>query len=37
MRTCLVRTGKGSGFAPAPGEVSYDVADLAALAALLLS
>jgi HAD superfamily hydrolase (TIGR01458 family) len=37
MRTCLVRTGKGSGFSPAPGEVSHDVADLAAYAALLLS
>ena len=37
MRTCLVRTGKGSGFHPRPGEVSYDVADLAEFAALLLS
>lgn len=37
MRTCLVRTGKGSGFDLQPGEVSHDVADLAELAALLLS
>ena len=37
MSTCLVRTGKGSGFDPQPGEVSYDVADLAEFAALLLS
>ncbi len=37
MRTCLVRTGKGSGFSPGPDEVSYDVADLAAFSALLLS
>ena len=37
MRTCLVRTGKGSGFQPRPGEVSYDLPDLAAFAALLLS
>ena len=35
--TCLVRTGKGGSFSPAPGEVTYDVPDLAALAALLLS
>ena len=37
MATCLVRTGKGSGFTPAVGEVTHDVADLAALATLLLS
>jgi HAD superfamily hydrolase (TIGR01458 family) len=32
MATCLVRTGKGATFAPAPGEVDRQVADLAALA-----
>jgi ribonucleotide monophosphatase NagD (HAD superfamily) len=37
MRTCLVRTGKGSTASPQPGEVTYDQADLAAFADLLLS
>jgi HAD superfamily hydrolase (TIGR01458 family) len=32
MATCLVRTGKGETFSPAPGDVDLDVADLAALA-----
>ncbi len=32
MATCLVRTGKGGTFTPAPGEVDMHVDDLAALA-----
>ncbi len=32
MATCLVRTGKGGTFTPAPGEVDVHVDDLAALA-----
>jgi HAD superfamily hydrolase (TIGR01458 family) len=32
MATCLVRTGKGDTFTPAPGEVDLHVDDLAALA-----
>jgi ribonucleotide monophosphatase NagD (HAD superfamily) len=32
MATCLVRTGKGDTFSPAPGDVDLDVPDLAALA-----
>jgi ribonucleotide monophosphatase NagD (HAD superfamily) len=36
MRTCLVRTGKGSTFSPAPGEVDHHVDDLAAFADALV-
>jgi HAD superfamily hydrolase (TIGR01458 family) len=36
MATCLVRTGKGSTFRPAPGEVDMHVHDLAALADALV-
>jgi len=35
MATCLVRTGKGATFSPAPGDVDLHVDDLAALAAVL--
>jgi HAD superfamily hydrolase (TIGR01450 family) len=35
MRTCLVRTGKGSSFEVAPGEVDLDLASLAELPAAL--
>ena len=37
MATCLVRTGKGGSFDPAPGEIDLDVPDLAAFVDLLLS
>ena len=36
IRTCLVRTGKGAGFAPEPGELTYDAPDLAVLVDRLL-
>jgi HAD superfamily hydrolase (TIGR01458 family) len=37
LRTCLVRTGKGSSFQPAPGEVDFDAPDLAQFVARLLA
>lgn len=36
MGTCLVRTGKGAGFAPRPGELTHEAPDLAALVDRLL-
>jgi len=35
MRAALVRTGKGTSFSPAPGDVDADVADLAAAVTVL--
>jgi ribonucleotide monophosphatase NagD (HAD superfamily) len=37
LRTCLVRTGKGSSFQPAPGAVDFDAPDLAQFVARLLA
>lgn len=37
LRTCLVRTGKGSTFQPSPGEVDFDVPDLAQFVDRLLA
>lgn len=37
LRTCLVRTGKGGSFQPAPGAVDFDVPDLAQFVARLLA